>query len=83
LLTCKDFYAELNNLLDDSCCEDLKPMLEQHMRDCPNCYVVFDTTRKTISVYKSRCGEPQPVPEAIEGRLFEALAKKMREKRMC
>jgi hypothetical protein len=37
--------------------------------------VIFDTTKKTIQVYKGQ--EPQQVPEEVQKRLMSALQKKM------
>jgi len=75
LLTCKDFLTELNDYLDECVDRDLKVKLEKHVTECPNCFVVFDTTKKTIKVYKGI--EPQVIPEDIHSRLMAALHKKM------
>lgn len=75
MLTCKDFLNELNDYLDETCGADLRRQLEQHVSECPNCWVVVDTTKKTLSVYKGM--EPQVVPEDIKNRLMDALQKKM------
>ena len=75
MLTCKDFLSELGDYLDESVDRELKVKLEQHVTECPNCFVVFDTTKKTIRVYKGI--EPQVIPADIHERLMEALRKKM------
>jgi hypothetical protein len=75
LLTCKDFLNELNDYLDECVDQELKTKLEKHVTECPNCWVVFDTTKKTIKVYKGI--EPQVIPDEIRGRLMAALQKKM------
>ena len=59
------------NLVDQA----LKVKLEKHVTECPNCFVVFDTTKKTIKIYKGI--EPQVIPEDIHSRLMAALHKKM------
>lgn len=79
MLTCKDFLNELNDYLDETCGVELRRQLEQHVSECPNCWVVVDTTKKTLSVYKGM--EPQVVPEDIKHRLMEALYRKMAAKR--
>lgn len=81
MLTCKNFYEELNSLLDEACAAELRTELEAHMKACPSCYVVFDTTRKTISIFKNQCTEPKQLPTVLKTRLMEALEKKMAEKR--
>ncbi len=75
LLTCKDFLNELSDYLDESVDQELKVNLEKHVTECPNCFVVFDTTKKTLKVYKGI--EPQVIPDAIHSRLMAALQKKM------
>jgi heterodisulfide reductase subunit B len=75
LLTCKDFLNELSDYLDDSVDPDLKAKLHAHVNECPNCWVVLDTTQKTIKVYKGM--EPQTIPTDIHSRLMSALQKKM------
>lgn len=75
MLTCKDFLTELNDYLDEAVDQELKVKLEQHVAECPNCFVVFDTTKKTIKIYKGI--EPQVIPEDIHSRLMAALQKKM------
>jgi mycothiol system anti-sigma-R factor len=81
LLTCKKFYEELNLLLDDEAACELKAALTVHMEECPHCYVVFDTTRQTISIVKNVCGGPEPkaLPEELKNRLMSVLSKKMAE----
>jgi anti-sigma factor RsiW len=74
LVTCKDFLRELSEYLDDATAPDVKQELEAHIQECPSCWVVFDTTQKTIQVYKGM--EPQPLPEAVHERLVSALQKK-------
>ena len=75
MLTCKDFLSELSDYLDESLDAGLLAKLEQHITECPNCWVIADTTRKTIRIYKGM--EPYPIPSDVESRLMRALEKKM------
>jgi anti-sigma factor RsiW len=70
---------ELNEFLDDSLDAKLKAELQKHVNECPNCWVVCNTTEKTLKVFKGM--EPQPVPEHIEARLMAAIEKKCKSKR--
>ena len=79
MLTCKDFLHELSEYLDETIDAELRAKLERHITECPNCWVIADTTRKTIQIYKGM--EPQPIPSDIEHRLMVALEKKMAAKR--
>lgn len=74
MVTCKKFLEELNNFLDESCSADLRSEIEQHLDKCPNCFVICDTTKKTISVYKGM--NAKPLPEGIRSRLMSFLERK-------
>ncbi len=52
MLTCKEFLQELNDYLDETGDIDLRGRIESHITKCPNCFVILDTTKKTIQVYK-------------------------------
>ena len=79
MLTCKDFLHELSEYLDESIDSETRAKLEQHITECPNCWVIADTTKKTIQIYKGM--DPYPIPPDVESRLMAALEKKMAEKR--
>lgn len=81
MLTCKELLAELNAYLDDDTTPESRAELQRHVNECPNCWVVVDTTKKTLQVYKGM--EPQAVPDAVSKRLMAALARKMAEKKSC
>jgi anti-sigma factor RsiW len=78
LLTCKDFLRELSDYLDESLDTEIRAKLEKHITECPNCWVIADTTRKTIKIYKGM--DPQPIPSDVESRLMAALERKMAAK---
>lgn len=75
LPTCKDFLNELGEYLDETLDPDVRTRLHQHVTECPNCWVILDTTLHTIRVYKGV--EPQNIPSDIHSRLMSALQKKM------
>jgi anti-sigma factor RsiW len=81
LLTCKDFLHELSEYLDENIDAEVRANLENHIAECPNCWVIADTTRKTVRIYKGM--DPYPIPADVESRLMKALEKKMaaRQKR--
>ena len=78
MLTCKDFLNELTDYLDECLDAESRTKLERHITECPNCWVIADTTRKTIQIYKGM--DPYPIPHDVETRLMKALEKKMSEK---
>jgi anti-sigma factor RsiW len=75
LLTCKEFLQELTDYLDATVDAELRVKLERHITECPNCFVILDTTQKTIKVYKGV--EPQAIPEEVHVRLMKAVERKI------
>ena len=75
MLTCKDFLNELSDFLDDTLDPEIRAKLQKHVSECPNCWVILDTTQRTIKVYKGL--EPQTIPPDIHSRLMTALKKKI------
>jgi anti-sigma factor RsiW len=66
---------ELNDYLDETVDIELRHKLEVHITECPNCFVILDTTRKTIQVYKGM--QPQVLPDEVQARLMKAVERKM------
>ena len=75
MLTCKDLLAELNTYLDDTVDPNLRQELQRHVNECPNCWVVVDTTQKTLKVFKGM--EPQAIPPSIESRVMKVLERRI------
>jgi anti-sigma factor RsiW len=80
LLTCKEFLQELNDYLDETGDMELKRRIESHITQCPNCFVILDTTKKTIQVYKGVL--PQTLPQDVHARLMKAVERKTSEKKL-
>jgi anti-sigma factor RsiW len=67
--------AELNEYLDETADPQIRQAVEKHISECPNCWVLFDTTQKTLKVYKGM--EPQELPREVHERLMKALERKL------
>jgi anti-sigma factor RsiW len=68
----------LSDYLDESLDKDERTKLEKHVSECPNCWVIADTTKKTVQIFKGM--DPYPVPEDVQARLMAALEKKIAAK---
>ncbi len=79
MLTCKEFLTELNDYLDETGDTNLRHRIEAHITQCPNCFVILDTTKKTIQVYKGV--QPQTLPDDVHARLLKAVERKCAGKR--
>ena len=80
MLTCKQFLQELNDYLDPNIDAEMKNHLNAHVTQCPNCFVIVDTTMKTLQVFKGV--EPQTIPEDVKTRLWKALDRKMAARKL-
>ena len=79
MLTCKKFLQELNDYLDEVVDIELRQRIEAHITECPNCFVILDTTQKTIQVYKGM--QPQALPDDVQARLLNAVERKLAAKK--
>jgi len=77
LLTCNQFLDELSEFLDEDVNDDVRQELQTHLTQCPNCWVMVDTTKKTIQIYKGL--EAEPLPNGLKSRLMGALQNRMQE----
>ncbi len=75
MLTCKEFLAELSDYLDEKTDAEIRAKLERHIAECPNCWVICDTTKKTISVYKGM--KACSIPDDVHARLMAAVERKI------
>ena len=60
MLTCKQFLQELSDYLDESLDPQVRAELQKHVSECPNCWVVCNTTERTIKIFKGM--DAQPIP---------------------
>ncbi len=79
MLTCKEFLQEISDFLDENVDQELRQKLEAHITQCPNCFVILDTTKKTIQVFKGV--DAQPIPAEVHNRLMVAIEKKAAARR--
>ena len=73
-MTCSDFLKELTDYLDDSMDAQTRAELEDHLQWCHNCYVVCNTTKMTIEIYRD--SSLYELPDDLRGRLRSAIMTK-------
>ena len=76
-MTCTEFLAQLDDLIDDEVGVALRADLEAHLRECDHCVITLNTTRKTIEIYRSH--ELYELPEEVRVRLETAILAKCRK----
>jgi predicted anti-sigma-YlaC factor YlaD len=74
VLSCKEFVRWMNDCLDQTADAETRAEVEKHITNCPNCWVVYDTTKKTLDIYKGM--EAQPVPDQVKAKLLDVLQRK-------
>ncbi len=73
-MTCSDFLKELTDYLDESMDAQTKAELEDHLQWCHNCYVVCNTTKMTIEIYRD--SHLYELPDDLRTRLRTAIVSK-------
>lgn len=76
-MKCSEFIAMLDDLIDDTVTAEIRAEIEQHMHKCEHCEVVFNTTRKTIEIYRSH--EIYDLPTDLRERLHAAIMARCRK----
>ena len=70
-MTCTEFLAMLDDLIDNEVTTNMRADLEEHLHGCEHCEVTLNTTRKTIQIYRSH--EIYEMPASLRERLHKAI----------
>ncbi len=73
-MNCTDFLKELTEYLDGAIDERTKAELDEHLAWCHNCYVICNTTKKTIEIYRD--SQLYELPDDLRSRLHSAIMSK-------
>jgi anti-sigma factor RsiW len=73
-VNCSDFLKELTDYLDGALDERTKEELDEHLAWCHNCFVVCNTTKKTIEIYRD--STLYELPDDLRSRLHTAIMSK-------
>ena len=76
-MTCTEFLALLDDLIDDSVAPGLRTELQEHLGCCDHCRVTLSTTRKTIEIYRSH--EIYDLPPGLSERLHAAIKERCKK----
>ncbi len=72
---CDDLIAQLSDYIDGELEDELCAELEAHLADCQDCKALFDTTRKTVILYRRHYQESQvSLSDEVIARLRQALS---------
>ena len=78
-MTCSEFLKELTDYLDEALDERTRVELEDHLTWCHDCFVVCDTTKKTIEIYRD--SQLYELPDDLRTRLRSAIVQKCQSKK--
>jgi Putative zinc-finger len=73
-VTCSEFLAQLDDLIDNQVTTTLRADLEEHLSGCDHCVITLNTTRQTIEIYRKH--EVYPLPDELRSRLQKAILAK-------
>jgi predicted anti-sigma-YlaC factor YlaD len=75
MLTCEEFRAELSNLVDDETARSLRTRLDNHLAECRTCQILYDSTRKTVTILTDTGAfeVPPEVTERLTTRILSAI----------
>jgi anti-sigma factor RsiW len=76
-LNCEDVIHDLSNFIDGELDAPLKVELESHLKDCADCRLVVNQTKKTIEIFCD--SEPVELPGEVRTRLHDALRRNLNE----
>jgi anti-sigma factor RsiW len=76
-LNCQDVIQELSNFIDGELDAASKQELERHLKECNECKLVVDQTKKTVRLFCD--SEPIELPCEVRNRLHNALRRKFKE----
>lgn len=77
-MTCKEFLKELTDYLDGEMDSRTRSELEDHLNWCHNCYVVCNTTKMTIEIYRDQ--QLYELPDPLRTNLRSAIMSKCKDK---
>lgn len=76
-MNCQDVIQELSNFIDGELDAASKQELESHLKECTECKLVVDQTKKTVRLFCD--SEPIELPGEVRNRLHDALRRKFKE----
>jgi Putative zinc-finger len=50
MITCDEFFAEFGDYLENQVSPEVRRELELHLSQCRACYVLYDSSRKTVRI---------------------------------
>jgi anti-sigma factor (TIGR02949 family) len=68
---CRELMDHVSDYIDGELEASICAELEAHLAGCPNCRIMVDTVRKTITLYHLQA--TTDLPSDVQGRLYKIL----------
>jgi anti-sigma factor RsiW len=69
---CKEYLEKISAYIDGELDPQLCQILEEHLKGCDNCTIIFNTLKKTIELYQQTDAEVG-LPQSVKSRLYKRL----------
>ena len=76
-MNCEDVIHELSDFIDGELDGASKRELESHLKECMECKLVVDQTKKTVELFCD--SELIELPGEVRNRLHDAIRRKFKE----
>lgn len=76
-MKCNDFLKEMTDYLEGTADVEVRMELEEHLHWCHDCFVVMNTTKKTIEIYRNN--QLYELPDNLRTRLHNAILSKCKQ----
>lgn len=77
MITCEEFFAEFGDYLENRVSPEVRRELEVHLSQCRACYVLYDSTRKTVKIVTD--SGSFELPQEIADSITESVMAKIRK----
>jgi anti-sigma factor RsiW len=71
MMTCRELAEALGDVVDGALADDHRVAAQEHLDGCPDCMILMETYRQTITL--ARRLPPPPLPAGLLARLQEHL----------
>ncbi len=79
MISCDEFFAEFGDYLENRVPLEVRQQLELHLAECRACYVLYDSTLKTLKIVTD--SSSFELPESVSEPIVERIMAKLRRER--
>jgi anti-sigma factor (TIGR02949 family) len=69
--TCRELLDHISTYIDGELEAAICDELETHLAECPDCRIMVDTVRRTITLYRAQAATD--LPSGVQDRLYKVL----------